>query len=72
MSNIEKIQSAEEKVAELQDALTAVQSGLERAEAIAVAAEEAKERSERLIKLTMALLGLAVLLLLLSRRKPRN
>jgi hypothetical protein len=42
MTSIDKIQSAEAKVADLQDALAALQTGLERAEQVAVAAQEAK------------------------------
>lgn len=71
MSNIEKIQAAEQQVADLQDALSAVQGGLERAETVAVAAEEAKRRAEQLTKLTLGLIGLALLLIVLSRRKPK-
>jgi hypothetical protein len=70
MTSIDKIQSAEAKVADLQDALSAVQSGLERAEQIAVAAELAKTRSEQLIKVTLTLIGLSILLIVLSRRRP--
>lgn len=70
MTSIDKIQSAEAKVADLQDALSAVQSGLERAEQIAVAAELAKTRSEQLIKITLTLIGLSILLIVLSRRRP--
>lgn len=69
MSNIDKIQSAEAKVADLQDALSAVQAGLERAEQVAIAAEEAKNSSERLIKVALALVGLSILLIVLSRRR---
>ena len=70
MTNIDKIQSAEAKVADLQDALAALQTGLERAEQVAVAAHEVKTRSEHLIKVTFALIGLSILLIILSRRRP--
>ena len=70
MTSIDKIQSAEAKVADLQDALAALQTGLERAEQVAVAAQEVKTRSEHLIKVTLALIGLSILLIVLSRRRP--
>lgn len=71
MSDVDKIRSAEEKVGELQDTLAAVQVGLERAERIAVAAEDAKRRADQLLKVTLGLVGLSILLIILSRRKPR-
>lgn len=71
MSNVDKIRSAEEKVGELQDTLAAVQAGLERAENIAVAADDAKRRADQLLKVTLGLVALSILLIILSRRKPR-
>jgi hypothetical protein len=72
MADIERIQAAEAKVAEMQDALAAVQSGLQKAEQIAAAAEHAKDRVDRVLKATLGLIGLSVLLILLSRRRPRR
>lgn len=69
MSNVEKIQDAEARVAEMQDALASLQSGLERAEAVAVAAEEAKRRSEQGLKMAVALIGLSLVLLVVSARR---
>lgn len=46
-----------------------IQSGLERAEQVAVAAEEAKQRAEQSMKLTLALVGLSVVLIALSLRR---
>ena len=69
MVDIDKIRSAEESVAEMQGALAELQSGLGRAEEIAVAAEAAKVRAEQTLKVTFGLIGLSVLLLLLSRKK---
>ena len=69
MADVEKIQAAEAKVADLQDALAAVQSGLQRAEQVAVAANEAKERAEQSIKITLALVGLSVVLIAISLRR---
>jgi len=70
MADVEKIQDAEAKVAEMQDALAAVQSGLQKAEHIAAAAEQTKERADRVLKATLGLIGLSIVLIVLSRRKP--
>ena len=72
MENIEKIRAAEANVAQMQDALTTLQAGLERAEAVATAAEQAKQRSEQTLKVTLGLIGLSVVLLLLSLRRRRG
>lgn len=69
MADVEKIRSAEASVAEMQEALAGLQSGLQRAEEIAVAAEAAKARAEQALKVTLGLIGLSVLLLVLSRKK---
>ena len=69
MSGVEKIQAAEASVAEMQGALSELQSGLQRAEEIAVAAEAAKARAEQALRVTLGLIGLSVFLLLLSRKK---
>jgi multidrug resistance efflux pump len=70
MSNVDKIRSAEEQIGELQDTLAAVQAGLEQAESIAVAADDAKRRADQLLNVTLGLVGLSILLIVLSRRKP--
>ena len=70
-SDLEKIRSAEQTVSELQDALGVLQSGLEQAKTVAVALEEAERLANRLVKLALGLVALAVLLDLLSRKKPR-
>lgn len=72
MSGVEKIQDAEERVAEMQQALATLQEGLQRAEAVATAAEEARQRSEQLLKVTAGLIALAILLLVSSARKRRE
>ena len=72
MSGVEKIQAAEANVAQMQDALATVQSGLERAETVAVAAEEAKERSERAFQIVVGLLGVTLLVLFVSLRRRRR
>lgn len=71
MADVETIQSAEAKVAEMQDALAAVQSGLQKAEQIALAAEETKAKADQILKVTLGLIGLSILLLVISRRRPR-
>jgi hypothetical protein len=71
MADVETIQSTEAKVAEMQDALAAVQSGLQKAEQIALAAEETKAKADEILKVTLGLIGLSILLLVISRRRPR-
>lgn len=72
MSGVEKIQDAEARVSEMQDALATLQEGLQRAEAVAVAAEEAKQRSELLLKVAAGLAAVVLLLLVASARKQRH
>lgn len=67
MITIEKIQSAEEQVAGVQQALGVVQSGLERVETVAVAAKKAKRHCGRPIKVVLGLVGLSVLVLVVAR-----
>ena len=71
MADVEKIQSAETKVAEMQDALAAVQSGLQKAEEIAIAAEQTKARADQLLKVTLGLIGLSIVLIVVSRLRQR-
>ena len=71
MNSIDKIREAEENVAQMQDALASLQSGLERAETVAVAAEEARQRSELALKVTLGLIGISVVLMLISLRRRR-
>jgi hypothetical protein len=71
MADVETIQSTEAKVAEMQDALAAVQSGLQKAEQIAIAAEETKAKADEILKVTLGLIGLSIMLLVISRRRPR-
>ena len=59
MADVETIQSTEAKVAEMQDALAAVQSGLQKAEQIAIAAEETKAKADEILKVTLGLRGRA-------------
>lgn len=72
MDSVDKIREAEANVAQLQDALAALQTGLERAEAVAVAAEEAKQRSDEVLKVTLGLIGISVVLIVLSLRRRRD
>lgn len=72
MSGVDKIQDAEARVAEIQDALNILQSGLERAEAVATAAEEAKQRSEQGLRVAGALIVISLVLLVVSIRRHRD
>ncbi len=72
MDGVEKIRAAEANVAQMQDTLATLQAGLERAESVAVAAEEAKRRSEQALKLTFGLIGLSVILIAVSLRRRRT
>jgi hypothetical protein len=56
----------------MQHALATLQDGLEKAEAVAVASEEAKARAEQLLKATVVLIGLSILLMVLSRIKRKR
>jgi hypothetical protein len=69
MSNLEKIQTAEVQLGQVQDALSVVQQGLEHAESVAVVAEKAKTRSGQVVKVGLVLGLLALMLILLSRRR---
>jgi hypothetical protein len=72
MSDIEKIQAAEAQVQQMQEALESLQNGLARAEEVAVAADEAKRRSAQALKAVLVLIGLSIVLLALSRRRPKG
>lgn len=72
MSGVDKIRNAEERVAEIQDVLATLQDGLQRAETVATAAEEARRRSEQLLKVAGILIALVIVLLAASARKQRN
>ena len=67
MPDVEQIQSAEVKVAGVQDALSKVQTGLTMAEEVAVATEQAKSRLRLVFKVTLGLVGLSILLIAVSR-----
>ena len=71
MNNVEKIQDAEAAVERLQVALDSVQSGLQRAEELAVAAEEAKARSEQALKAVAVVSVLSLLALAIALRRRR-
>ena len=72
MSTVDKIQNAEQQVAELQATLDAMQTGLQKAESVAVAAEEARRRSEMLVKVSFGLIVTSIVLIVLPRRRPRS
>ena len=69
MSNLEKIQTAEVQLGQVQDALSVVQQGLEHAESVAVVAEKAKTRTSQVLKVGLALGLVTLVLILLSRRR---
>jgi hypothetical protein len=69
MSNLEKIQSAEVQLGQVQEALSVVQQGLEHAESVAVVAEKAKTRTGQVLKVGLVLGLVAVVLVVLSRRR---
>ncbi len=69
MDAVQKIQDAEQQIADLQRTLGAMQSGLEKAEAVATAAEENREQAERLIKVAIGLLVATILTIGLSQRR---
>ena len=71
MSGVEKIQAAEASVAEAQQTLALLQSGLERAEEVALAAEEAKARADQTLKVAVAVVAVSAVVLVLSWRKHR-
>lgn len=67
MSNLEKIQTAEVQLGQVQDALSAVQQGLEHAESVAVVAEKAKVRTGQVFKVGLVLGLVALMLVVLLR-----
>jgi hypothetical protein len=69
MSSIERIQKAEAEVQQMQDALEVVQSGLARAEHVAAVADDARQRSGKMLKIVLVLLGLGVVAIVISRRR---
>ena len=72
ITNLEKIQSASADLAEMQEALANLQAGLAKAEQVALAAEEAKRRSEQLLRVAAGLLGLLLLINLISALRRRR
>ena len=72
MSDVEKIQAASAELAEMQEALATLQTGLEKAEDVALAAEKAKQRSEQLLVVALGTLGLAALLALISKARRKS
>ena len=72
MSDVEKIQAASAELAEMQDALATLQTGLQKAEDVALAADKAKQRAEQLLVVALGILGFAALLALISRTRRKN
>ena len=70
MVDAESIQEAGARVAEPQEILAVVQSGLQRIEQVAVAAEQAEATAKRALKVTVAVVGVSVVLIGLTYRRP--
>ena len=70
--DVDKLRQAEKRVADLQEALSAVETGLQRMESAAVAAETMRTRSEKMMRLAVGLVGVSILLVLLSLRRGRS
>lgn len=71
-SRIEKIQEAEQRVADLQAKLELVQGGLQRVEAAAKAAGEVRAPARRGAVILAAVLGIGLVALLVARRRRRS
>lgn len=69
MSNLEKIQSAESQLGQVQDALAMVQQGLEHAESVAVVAEQTKARTGQVVKIGLVLGFVALVLVLVAKKR---
>ncbi len=72
MDTVGEIQDAGKQIAELQSALETMQQGLEMAESVAIAAEDARRRSKQIIKISVGLLIASILVIVLSRRPPAS
>jgi hypothetical protein len=70
MRNVDRIRTAEDKVADVQRAIALVQAGLENAEAVAVVAERTGRRLRRTALVLASVLGIAVALYI-ARRSAR-
>ncbi|MFV1990200.1 MAG: hypothetical protein ACC652_05620 [Acidimicrobiales bacterium] len=71
MSSVDRIQSAEDKLAEVQQVIAVAQVGLEGAEAIAVVAENTRRRFRTVIGLAIVLVGLMVVARVARRRRSQ-
>ncbi len=68
MRNVDRIRTAEDKVADVQRAIALVQVGLEGAEAVAVVAERSRRRLRKASLLVASVLGIAAVLYIARRR----
>ena len=71
MSSVERIHSAADNVDDVQTALAAVQAGLEAAEVVAEAVEEAR-RTHLLLKLAVLFGLVAIVALVIARRRSAD
>ena len=71
MSSVERIHSAADNVDDVQTALAAVQAGLEAAEVVAEAVEEAR-RTHLLVKLAVVFGLVAIVALVIARRRSAD
>ena len=72
MPDVGQIQSAEVKIAGVQDALSKVQTGLQMAEEVAVATEQAKSRLKLVFKVVLGLVAISILAVAVSRCRQRR
>ena len=71
MSSVERIHSAADNVDDVQTALAAVQAGLEAAEVVAEAVEEAR-RTHLVLKLAVVFGLVAIVALVIARRRSAD
>jgi hypothetical protein len=72
MSSAATIHSAEANIDNVQTALSAVKAGLETAEAVAEAVDEARRSSHVLVKLTLVVAIVAIVALVVRRRRSSD
>ncbi len=72
MDTVGEIQDAGKQIAELQRTLETMQQGLETAESVAIAAEDARRRSKQIIKISVGLLITSILAIVLTRRRTTS
>ncbi|WP_040493196.1 hypothetical protein [Ilumatobacter nonamiensis] len=71
INSVERIQAAEEQVAELQANLDTVQAGLARAESVATAAQEARVSYRTILIVGTVVLAIGAVVVIRRRRSER-